>query len=36
LGLVLVKEFMDKNNGQLAVKSNLDEGTKFILTFPKL
>ena len=36
LGLVLVKEFMDKNSGQLTVKSNVDEGTTFILTFPKL
>lgn len=36
LGLVLVKDFMDKNKGQLAVKSDVDEGTTFILTFPTL
>ena len=34
LGLLLVKEFVEKNNGHIKVKSKLNEGTSFILSFP--
>ena len=34
LGLVLSKEFMDKNHGQLAVTSDLGKGTTFTLMLP--
>ena len=34
LGLVLSKEFMDKNHGQLAVTSELEKGTTFTLMLP--
>lgn len=35
LGLKLTKEFVDKNNGTIEVKSNLGSGTSFLVTFPK-
>ena len=35
LGLLICKEFIDKNNGRIAVESKVDKGTKFIMTFPK-
>jgi len=35
LGLMLVKDFLKKNNGSLAVKSKLNEGTMFTITLPK-
>ncbi len=34
LGLLLVKEFIEKNNGHIKVKSKLNEGTTFIFSFP--
>ncbi|MEJ2618049.1 MAG: HAMP domain-containing sensor histidine kinase, partial [Ignavibacteriaceae bacterium] len=34
LGLLLVKEFVEKNNGHIKVKSKLNEGTSFIFSFP--
>lgn len=34
LGLIVVKEFVEKNNGQLKFKSIVDKGTTFVLTFP--
>jgi PAS domain S-box-containing protein len=34
LGLLLVKEFIEKNNGHVKVKSKLNEGTSFIFSFP--
>ncbi len=34
LGLLLVKEFIEKNNGHIKVKSKLNEGTSFIFSFP--
>lgn len=35
LGLVLVKEFVEKNNGQISVKSQEGVGTCFTFTLPK-
>ncbi|WP_144215663.1 tetratricopeptide repeat-containing sensor histidine kinase [Flavobacterium anhuiense] len=35
LGLQLCKQMVRKNDGQLAIESNLNKGTKMILTFPK-
>jgi two-component system sensor histidine kinase/response regulator len=35
LGLMLVKDFLKKNNGSLVVKSVLNEGTVFTVTLPK-
>ncbi len=35
LGLILCKEFAEKNNGTIRVESELKKGTKFILTLPK-
>jgi signal transduction histidine kinase len=35
LGLMLVKDFLKKNNGSLIVKSKINEGTKFTITLPK-
>ncbi|HEY1195405.1 tetratricopeptide repeat-containing sensor histidine kinase, partial [Flavobacterium sp.] len=35
LGLQLCKQMVRKNDGQLAIESNLKKGTKMILTFPK-
>ena len=34
LGLLLVKEFIEKNNGHIKVNSKLNEGTSFIFSFP--
>ncbi|MFZ0454781.1 MAG: ATP-binding protein [Ignavibacteriaceae bacterium] len=34
LGLLLVKDFIAKNNGHIKVKSKLNEGTSFIFSFP--
>ena len=34
LGLILCKEFTEKNNGQIRVESEAGKGTSFILTFP--
>ncbi|MCX7880857.1 MAG: PAS domain S-box protein, partial [Ignavibacteria bacterium] len=35
LGLILAKEFIEKNNGSIRVESTLGKGSKFILTLPK-
>lgn len=35
LGLVLCKEFIEKNGGSIAVKSTLEMGTKFMLKIPQ-
>jgi PAS domain S-box-containing protein len=34
LGLLLVKEFIEKNNGHITVKSKLNEGSTFTMTLP--
>lgn len=34
IGLSLVKQIVDKGNGELSCESHPDEGTSFILTFP--
>lgn len=34
LGLLLCKEFVDKHGGTISVESNLNEGTKFIISLP--
>ena len=34
LGLIVCKEFAEKNKGELIVKSKVDEGSTFILTIP--
>ncbi len=34
LGLLLVKEFVEKNGGHIKVKSKLNEGTSFVFSFP--
>jgi signal transduction histidine kinase len=34
LGLILSKEFIDKNNGKIEVKSKEGEGTTFKVTLP--
>ncbi|MFC2086252.1 ATP-binding protein [Bacteroidota bacterium] len=34
LGLILCKEFVEKNNGKISVESKLKEGSKFIFTVP--
>ena len=34
LGLLLVKEFVEKNKGHIKVQSKLNEGTSFIFSFP--
>lgn len=35
LGLILCKEFVEKNNGTIWVESTVGEGSKFIFTLPK-
>jgi signal transduction histidine kinase len=35
LGLTLAKEFIEKNNGTISVKSNKGKGSKFIIRLPK-
>lgn len=34
LGLILCKEFIEKNNGEISVKSTLDKGSQFCFTLP--
>ena len=34
LGLVLVKNFVGRNNGSLSVSSKKDEGTRFVVVLP--
>ncbi len=34
LGLILCKEFIEKNNGTIRIESQLDKGSKFILMIP--
>lgn len=34
LGLVICKDFIEKNNGTISVSSNLGRGTKFTITLP--
>jgi signal transduction histidine kinase len=36
LGLVICKEFVEKNNGTLSVESTPGKGSKFIVSLPKL
>jgi signal transduction histidine kinase len=35
LGLLLVREFIEKNEGSLEIKSELDEGTEILIRLPK-
>lgn len=35
LGLILTKEFIEKNGGQYIINSTLEEGTEIIINFPK-
>ncbi len=34
LGLLLIKDFVQRNKGSIAIESKIDYGTTFILTFP--
>ncbi len=34
LGLAIVKKIVDSNNGRIEVESELNEGTKFLISFP--
>ena len=34
IGLILCKEFVEKNDGKIWVESKLGEGSKFYFTFP--
>ena len=34
LGLILCKEFINQNNGQISVDSELGKGNKFVFTLP--
>ena len=36
LGLLLCKEFVEKNNGSITVESEVGKGSTFILTFPRI
>lgn len=36
LGLILVKDFVEKNNGTLTIKSQVDEGTVVSFTLPAI
>ena len=35
LGLLICKEFIDLNNGEIKVESKVNVGSKFIITIPK-
>ena len=35
LGLILCKDFVEKNNGTISVESQLNKGSKFTFTVPK-
>ena len=34
LGLVVIKKLVEESNGTIEVKTNIDEGTEFIISFP--
>lgn len=36
LGLVIIKEFLELNNGKISIKSKLDKGSEFTIIFPKV
>ncbi len=36
LGLLLVKEYVNKNNGKIGIQSKVGEGTSFTIIFPSL
>ncbi len=35
LGLILCKEFVEKNNGQIRMESEIGKGTKVVFSLPK-